>query len=353
MKVFKKIVGTVAFLGIGIVLFFGVSYMLRPVDDNSKNDNFFRKGLPGFYGEEKDSLDVVLFGSSAISHFMNNPVLWEEYSLTAYNLGSSNQSCYALELMIDEVQKTQSPQLYIVETRKFLFAEDKSTNQKSFPYLFDNMNYSLKRLEVINYLYDDWGQRLNSYLDIISYHDSWEDFSYDNLKYIDNKIDNPTKGWKTRKKIKKFKYPELLPVEEANELPIAPATEEALVSLMKKCKKENIEVLFLATPWKINEESQRKNMYLSRIIEENGFQFLDCNQHVDEIGLDFTRDYWDTRHTNVFGSEKVTKYIGNYIQENYHLSTEHTEKVTEKWNEVAEQNQVERQALKDEILGVQ
>lgn len=351
MKTVKRVLGTGVFLGIGLLMFVAVSYMLRPVKVKTKVDNFYRVGFTGFYEEEKNSLDIVSFGASGLSYFMDNPMLWDEFQLTAYNLGTSNQSCFILEHMIDEVEKTQSPQLYIVETRKFLFAEEKSYNKKSFPYVIDNMKYSWNRIKLINYLTDDWEERLNYYFDIISYHDSWEDFSSKNLEYLDNEIENETKGWKTQKKIKKMKLPQVLPVAEEDAVAIPTAAEAALVSLMEKCKKENIQVLFLATPWKIDKESQQKNKYIEGLVEEAGFQFLDCNQYIEEIGLDGDTDFWDRKHTNVIGAEKVTRFVGNYIQENYELSTEHSEEVIVAWNQIAAENRAEAQSIKEKLLG--
>lgn len=203
MKRIKRIIGSAAFLIIGVFLLAAVSYLLRPVDDKSRSDNFYRAGLPGFYAEEDESLDIVSFGASGLSYFLNGCILWEEYGMTGYNLATSNQSIFALEALVDEVQKTQSPDLYIVETRKFLKAEDKYLNEGSFQYLYNNMKYSLNRISLINYLEDSWIDRFENYFDIILYHDSWEDFSYDNLQYIDNAAANDTKGWKTKKRLKK------------------------------------------------------------------------------------------------------------------------------------------------------
>ena len=120
MEAFKKIFGTVAFWGIGILLFCGISYVMRPLDDN-----FFRKEIAGFYAEEDESLDIVCTGGSALYYYFNNFLLWEEQNLTSYNFATSSQSNFMIEQMIDEIEKTQSPQLYIVETRKFILAEEK------------------------------------------------------------------------------------------------------------------------------------------------------------------------------------------------------------------------------------
>lgn len=345
MRILKKILGTVIFFGIGILLFQGISYLLRPIDRD-----FYRKDIAGFYGEEKNSLDVAVFGSSSVDRYFNNPVLWEENKLTSYSLASANQSCFILEHLIDEVEKTQSPQLYIVETRKFIQAEGKNSYSDRFSNVIDNMKYSWNRVKLINYMIDDWEERVNYYFDIISYHDSWEYFAYENLQYAANAYKDPQKGWVNVAKIRKAKEPKIISPEEGKPVPIASECEEALRSLLKKCREEKIPVLFVATPFAISEKGQQKNMYIASIIEEAGFQFLDCNQYIKEMGLDFSQDFYNPKHANMLGTEKITRFIGNYIQENFDLSTEHSEKVTADWNEYAQRNRTEAEALKAELL---
>lgn len=335
MNKLKRILGTVAFLGIGLLLFVAVSYLLRPAEVD-----FYRSDMTGFYGEKDNSLDVVVFGSSAANRYLNNPVLWEETNLTSYDLTTAGQSCFLLEQFIDEVEKTQSPQLYVIETRRFIRSKNKEANSEKFGFVIDNMKYSVNRIKMINHMVDSWSERVNYYFDIIAYHDSWENFSYENLRYISNDYDNPTKGWENIPNIKKTSAPKMVS-QDSKPKAIADESEEALRSLLKKCKEENIPVLFVATPYKIGKSDQRKNLYIKQIIEEAGFHFLDCNQYIDEIGLDFSVDFYNPNHVNMWGSDKVTRFIGNYIQDNYQLSTEHEEDVTEDWNQYAEQNRLE------------
>ena len=57
---------------------------------------------------------------------------------------------------------------------------------------------------------------------------------------------------------------------------------------------------------------------MAKLIEENGYPFLDMNRHLDDIGLEFDTDIRDYgTHTNVLGAEKITNYFENYIKENY------------------------------------
>lgn len=342
MKKIKKIVGILAFFGIGVWLFVTISYLLRPV-----NDDFFRDRVTGFYAEEENTLDIVTTGSSAMYFYFNNPYLWEEYGLTSYNFATPSQSNFLLEELVDEIRKTQDTKLLVVETRKMIVADEKDLNADRFTFVYDNMKYSWNRIKMINTLYDTWTERIQAYFDIFTYHDSWEEFAQVNLSYYDNEWKHPLKGWKNYSKVTKIEEPVL--EETTDAMSISEASEEALISFLNKCKEENLQVLFLATPWQISTENQMKNKYIGQMIESYGFQFLDCNLYFEEIGLDVEHDFYDKKHTNLAGSEKVTAFVAEYILEHYDLSTQHSEAVTDDWDQMLEQYHAEADEIKEKI----
>lgn len=329
MKKTKKILGTIVFLAIGIVIFVHVSYLLRPTVAD-----FRRSRLSGFYAEEEDSLDIVALGSSSLYRYLDNPYLWENYGFTSYNLATPRQSILFTDNLVDELKKTQDPQLVVVEIRQFITSKNEKSNSDRFSLLYDNMKYSWNRIKIINKAFDTWQERISAYFDIIAYHDTWEDVTYSNMKYMDNVNPHKYKGWDNIGAIEKLEEPEIC--EDPEPMPISEFAEKQLIELMEKCRNEKVEVLFVATPWQISEENQRKNCYIGNLVEEYGFKFLDCNQHYDEMGLDFEKDFYNAKHTNTYGADKVTKLIGDFILENYDLNVTHSQEVTDDWNEMLE-----------------
>jgi len=345
MNKLKRVLGILVFWSIGLVLLYNVSIFLRPV-----NDDFGRKIVCGFYGEEEDTLDIVGIGGSALRYYMNLPVMWDEFELTSYNMSTMSQSCFMVEHIIDEIKKTQSPQLYIVEIRKFLTTESKDEQSDRFCYVIDNMKHSKNRLDLIHYMTDSLEERIPYYFDIISYHDTWEDVTYENFAYLDNEEKQPLKGWRNKRTQRVIEEPIIYPTEELEKEAISEVSEEALRSLLQKCQEENLQVLFLATPWQIDETSQKRSLYIKELIEDAGFQFLDCNQFMEDIDLVWTTDMLDDKHVNMLGSEKVTRFVGQYIKDNYELSTEHSEAVVADWTQVMEEHHIQAEEVRRKIL---
>lgn len=342
MKIFKKVLGSCVFLGIGAVAFVCVSYILRPLDPNLS-----RLRMTGFYANEDDSLDIVVLGSSSVYRYFDNPYLWEEFGFTSYDVSTPSQSPLLLADLTDEVYKTQTPELIIVETRRFMDLNNKNSDTVRLRQTYDNIKYSRNRVEMINAVVDTWPERIESYFDIITYHDGWEDFSYDKLKYYDNEEPHELKGWVVVHKARELEAPK--PDSGEGTIPLPESLEDTLREYLEKCRTEKIPVLFISTPWQITQEQRQMNRYMGEVIGEYGFSFLDCNLYAEEIGLDFKKDFLNSKHTNLVGAEKVTKFIGDYIEKNYDIDAEHSREVTDDWNRVAEQYEAEAVAAREKI----
>lgn len=341
-KKWKPVLGTIIFLAIGLALAVAASYVLRRADNA-------RTKIAGFYAEEKDSLDVIGMGSSAMYRYVNSPQLWEETGMTSYIMATQGQPIYTTEHLINEVNKTQSPQLLIIETRKFTKTDDTGVNVNRFRTLADNMKYSFNRFDMINKVIEGGlEEKLPYYFDIMMYHENWENLKAKNYRYITNERPYRAKSWFDITVTVPIEKPDVADVTE--ELPISEAAESELRSIIEKCRKEQMEVLFLATPWEIDEENQMNNNYLKRIIEESGYHFLDLNRYTDEIGLDFEIDFYNRKHTNSVGAKKVTTFIGNYIRETYDIQTTHSKKVKKSWDAAAKENRENYQKCEAEVI---
>ncbi len=336
-KNLKNIIGTVVFLLIAAFFLMSVSYILRPTESDTA-----RKRVTGLYAEEKNSVDVVSIGSSSAYRYFNNPYFWEKFGITSYNWSSPHQAPQATGAIIDEVEKTQSPQLYIVEVRKFVKwiplnaeegEEDTGLKNIELRRVTDNMKYSLNRFRLIETLVEgDWQERLDYHLDIIRYHSNWENLDAFTIRqYYDNERDHELKGWSNTVKV--VAQEPLDKTADIKPVPIEPDAEEALRELLEECKGKDVQIIFVATPWSASNEDRGENLYIGNIVKEYGFEFYNGNEMVDEIGLDYDTDFFDPEHVNTRGSEKFMQHFGEYIVEKYQITpSAYSDEVVAKWN---------------------
>ena len=341
MKIVKKLSFLLVFVVLVGALLVPVSYMLRPADGPNEE---IRNRMTGFYAEPEDSLDAVVVGSSAVYRYVNNPQLWQETGITSYNFATPGFSIFLLEDLIDEVNKTQSPEVIIVDARKFMLTENDNFKKNRFQQLVSNIKYSWNRCEMINKLIDDPIERMYYYLDIMIYHDNWETLTLDSIEYADNEREDVMKAWQNIDKIEVLDSVDVTGL--TTEKSLSKEAEDTLISLLEKCKNEDINILFVSAPWQIDDNNQMQSLYMQKIVEEYGFNYLDMNIIIEELGLDFETDFYNKRHVNAYGAEKVTEYLGEYLENNYNFEYTHTDSVVEAWDQAAKLNQEEMDLLK-------
>ena len=71
--------------------------------------------INGFYAEEKDSLDVVFFGSSQVALGISPMEIYEKYGIKSYNLTTGDQPIAATYYWVKEAYKRQKNMTAVID----------------------------------------------------------------------------------------------------------------------------------------------------------------------------------------------------------------------------------------------
>lgn len=327
-----------------------LTYILRTNGD--VKDRFV-----GFYAEKNDTIDAVVIGSSPVPMCFETPRIYGETGITMYPISSNMQRPVATKYLVEEVLKTQSPELFIFEMRMW-GAEDENLlgNMAHTREVTDNLKYSVNRKRTIDAMVADPDERLTYYFDIFKYHSNWKTlFLWSQFRTLFYEYPEDLKGYLPETDVGPSDAPIL--VEESATKSIPPEQEEYLRDLLAYLKEKNINALFVTTPFAASEEEQMEINYMAQFIENEGYPFLDMNRHLDEIGLDFATDIRDYgTHTNVLGAQKVTDYLMKYLKENYvdtgvALTIDHRgDKKYKSWDKAYEKYESEIDAARSKAL---
>ena len=326
MKI-KKIVKALVFL---LIFMAGFSCLQSVLSEGELRD--YRR-ISGFFEEKEGALDAVFLGSSATYAYWTPPVAFAEYGITVYSLSSAAQPTFAAKFLIEDARKTQPDALYIINVTHLLENYEK--------YLHKLLVYypnSINKLEMTNYLSDIGGlsfsEKIEQFFPIIRFHDRWSELTQDDF-------DRSEEQYKCGSTYKSFlsKVTSFSPVEydfqTTENLPENMA--RGLTDLMDYCEDENVRVLFVIMPQALTEQERffKQNTTVS-ILEERGFDVLDLRKHTEEIGLDYSKDFYNEKHTNIHGSLKVTEYISDYLIENYDFEYKRGKEEYSDWTEATE-----------------
>ena len=292
-------------LALGLAIFLRTaSYALRPDDEG------VRTRLEDFYAQPKDTLDVVFVGSSAAYAFFSPMRLYADTGLTAAMIATPNQTVDMLPAILEEGRRTQPNALYVIELRPMLASsEDNARLAADLRRLTDNMPYSLNRLRCIEALAPE-GERLSWHIDLAKYHDRWPEVKLSDLRLKWGRPDD-NRGFAFDSNVE----PVLRRDWRSVNATIDPEPENvgALEALLHYIQTRDMDVVFVATPFALSREQAKKYNAVSALLEARGFEFLNMNRRLDDIGLDFGTDYSDFRHVNILGAVKCTDWIAEAL----------------------------------------
>ena len=313
----------VIFILIFIPYFIFMSYMCKPVVYNTKN-------IAGLYGEKKNTMDVVYLGGSACFIYYAPLMAWEDYGFVAYDYAADTMQAEMYPYMIKEVIKTQKPKLLVIDARPFEYRDNPEKEEEmrptevSYHKFLTGMRLSKNKIDTVKdnvnqYLQED---TLPFYLDIMKYHKSinfLRSFAEDlgpKLKMIFGVYKNPYRGFYM---VTDHETQMKNDFETTKEAPISEEAQEILLDLLAYLKTVDTKCLFVVCPYTEKKENKMKYNTIQKIVEEAGFDFLDANDYIDEMQLDFARDFYNFDHVNIFGAEKYTDFLNQFITKQYDL----------------------------------
>lgn len=270
--------------------------------------------LNAYQKQEKNTYDVLAFGSSHMYCTLNPLCLWNDTGIKSHLLSTQQQPVPSMYYLIKEALKTQSPKLIIVELRMAL-NDPAGIPDAAVHDLTDNMPYGLNRLGAISSI-RSFEDSMEFIFTLVKYHDRWKemDGTFFDFSYLD--MDDPYRGYIFLREVQDNATAQL-ELEDVQPEPLPETNMRALDDIVELAREMGIELLFLLSPYEEAADVAGQIKTLHEYADEKGVDFLDFNTVYDELGIDNSTDYFDKGHFNASGAEKASGYIGRYILDNY------------------------------------
>lgn len=298
--------------------------------------NHRAKLLEGIYANTESPLDVVLLGSSHMNALINPNVLWKKFGITSYNYATGGQPIDVTYYMLKEVLKTHKNPIVVVDLY-YLGSTDKFGTEGYVRTALDNIKFSLNKVQaIINCTpQKDW---LNYLFPIFKYHDRWKELTERDFNF-DPSETYYQKGFGASHELY-GKENTLTPLTtETSDIP--PNAEKYLNKIIDLSKKDEFKLIFTNAPHDLSKTAsssvwvkQPEKMFnkVAEISKINNIPFIDYNGMFKELGFNFKTDMVNAGHLNIFGAEKVTLNLGEYLKENFVLTDHRNDVSYKEWN---------------------
>ena len=266
-----------------------------------------------FYKSET-GYDVLFFGASHMQNALNPIILWQECGIASYNTAFvAARMSYGYWIAKNSFPDRQ-PSLVVIDCAYLTNDWKHAASYWPSHVAFDAMPMSVGKIQAIWDLFgDDPEERMRYLFPLTASHYRWS-----SLTKEDFEIDYTVMG-----------FLPFLTVEEAElrfasadpEVEVDSATTYYLRMLIEECQSRGIDVLLTTIPYEANEESLRGMAYTYTLAEEYGVPYLDADSLAVLLNTktDFLNSYEDNSHLNVSGTEKFSRFMADYISENYDI----------------------------------
>lgn len=328
-KALGRIFGVIVFWAIGICIFNQVSEVLRAKTSSNKNM------VHALYEIEKDTIDVLVLGSSHGYSSVQPNVLWHDYGITSLSMCSQGQYVPGSYYLLLEALKYQKPKIVLFESY-YLYWEEKEYLEARVRQAFDGVRMGKVKLEALKELLPppdemSFKDRLSYYIPFIMYHSRWS-----NLKYYDF---NTTKLF-LKGSIQNYT---VFPVEDPGVPDTVSKIPEISLEYFEKirqtCEDNGIQLVVYAAPFGIAENNVEKynfcmgvNNALEAYLAEENIPFLYYHK-IPEAGIDFSTDFRNETHMNTYGAVKISRHLGDYFSQQFDLEDHRQDPAYESWNE--------------------
>lgn len=281
-----------------------------------------------FYAEDKNTIDVAMIGSSSIYRYFSPLDAYEDYGFTTFMLTSSSQEVGAAPYILEEVNKYQDVDLYVVALRDILrnSARDyvgKEMDEKVQNYYLSNvasaMKFSPTKYKMVKELMeeDDENSAFEWMFPMLKYHDTIMEISPKTLLKRVKKNKSSLKMTALVGKHKAYTIPEY---QEDHSIKISDSQKKSIDQIVEAANACGKKVLFVTSPSILTQTEYAISLDLQDYMQEKGYDYLDMNQYMDEMGMDPARDFYNKNHVNLWGAEKYTKYLSEYMLSHYDIT---------------------------------
>lgn len=256
--------------------------------------------------------DVIFIGDCEVYENFSPITLWEEFGIPSYIAGTAQQLIWQSYYLLADILEREKPKVVVFNALalKFNTPQREEYNRMSI----DGMPMSLNKLRSAQASLTRDENLLSYVFPILRYHDRWQELRGEDFQYLF-----------TRRRIAHQGYLMRVDVKPVGDLPNIPplgnyAFGEKAMSYLDKmrdlCREKGAELILIKAPTLYPHWYPEWHQQTVEYAEANGLTYINFLDRIQQIGLDFSRDTYDSGlHLNLDGAEKLSRFFGPILRE--------------------------------------
>ncbi|MFQ9933997.1 MAG: SGNH/GDSL hydrolase family protein [Lachnospiraceae bacterium] len=326
----KKAIKVIVSAVIVILALYGLQRLLMPKYMSGVVEGAM---IAEYYDEEKDH-DVIFIGDCELYENFSPQVLWDEYGINSYIRGSAQQLIWQSYYLLEETLSYEKPDVVVFNVLSMQYNEPQRETYNRMT--LDGMKWSMSKVNSIKASMTEEEEFLDYVFPILRYHSRWNQLTDEDFKYFLNRDKVTFNGYYMRVDVKAAEnVPEGRPLSDYE---FGENAYNYLDKIRELCEKEGVELVLVKAPSLYPYWYDEWDKQIEEYAGEYNLKYYNFLEEIDEIGLDFTTDTYDSGlHLNLSGAEKMSRYFGKILTEDCGLKSRRGEEDLEKsWDEKRE-----------------
>ena len=256
--------------------------------------------------EEKNSIDLLVLGDSESYSSISPLQLWRNAGITSFVGGQASQKMTEAMDLLNTALHTQRPKVVLLETNE-LFRSSSSADR----------------------IGEEMLQAAQNVFPIFRYHNVWKSHVMDTAQAPTN-----WKGYRLRSESQPVSSTASYMKADSSVKTVTQENKDLLKEMKNICEQNQCQLVLYSSPSPVNYNMGKHNG-IAKAAEELNLEYIDLNLKTGKLSMDWQKDSYDSGdHLNIYGAEKVTKYMQEYLQK-YGLEDHRTVSSFQSWNDLA------------------
>ena len=300
-------------LAIKLIIFIAAVFLLQRLVMPKYTGTVIEGNFTEEYYRDETPHELLIIGNCESYENISPMKLWEEYGITSYIRGNSNQLIPQSYYILKEALKYETPKAVLLNIQAMTVAEQSSEEYNRM--VFDGMRLSREKIEGIlaTKLSDE--HLIEYLLPILRYKNRITNLEADDFKYAFTK--SPVKsynGYYLRADVRAYDESSVPFERRLPDYSFSEKNMDYLERISELCREKGIKLILMKAPSMYPVWVEPYEEQIKAFADSQGLLYINTLNHMEEIGLDMDTDTYDEGlHLNVYGAEKVASWLGEIL----------------------------------------
>ena len=276
------------------------------------------------YYRDKSKHDVIFIGDCEVYENFSPVTLWNEYGINSFIRGSASQTIWQSFYILEDTLRYETPQAVVFNVLSMQYGEPVSEAYNRMN--IDGMKLSPAKISAARQSMTEEEHLITYLFPLFRFHSRWSELTGEDVKYLFRRDIVSYNGYLMQTGIKPVTtIPEGKPLGDYK---FPDKCWEYLDKMAKLCEKKGITLILIKAPGLYPYWYEEWDIQIKNYAAENNISYYNLLETAEEAGIDYEHDTYDAGlHLNVYGAEKLSRYFGKILSENYEFSNHDNDSV--------------------------